>query len=468
MSNSATRRAIGIVRKSERSHEEDTRAQQRERIEAYCREHGLRLLRVEDERDVSGGTPLDKRHGLRRAIEAVENGKADVVLAAYFDRLVRDVGVQQEVVRRVQKAGGEITALDFGNLTNGTAAVTLSANMLGSVSQFHRDITREKSMPKQQEAIARGAYPAHNPLGYDRGEDKRLVPSADAEIIAEAFRLRATGASVLDIRAYMADHGIVRTPKAIETMLANRVFLGEIHFGSYKANLKAHDPIVDEDVWQRAQRVVITRGRRSESERLLARMRLLRCSTCGGGLTMSTGYRNQYPVYKCGAPDCERRMVISAEIAERVVLDATRQALDGVAGIRRARESAKVARADLGRANADLDDFIDTFTGSAMARPKAKARLAELEQAVADAQARVDQLGADEDADHELLALGMIEDFESLSIEDKRRAIRATIERVDVMPGRGADRLDIHLHGEDFNIDAVERAWQREGWPEIS
>jgi DNA invertase Pin-like site-specific DNA recombinase len=70
------RTAIGIVRKSEKSHEEDTRAAQRERIEQYCESEGIHLLRVVDEKDVSGGKELAKRHGLRGAIEAVEAGEA--------------------------------------------------------------------------------------------------------------------------------------------------------------------------------------------------------------------------------------------------------------------------------------------------------------------------------------------------------------------------------------------------------
>jgi DNA invertase Pin-like site-specific DNA recombinase len=43
---------------------------------------------------VSGGTPLEHRDKLRRAVEAVEAGDADVIVVAYFDRLVRSLRVQ--------------------------------------------------------------------------------------------------------------------------------------------------------------------------------------------------------------------------------------------------------------------------------------------------------------------------------------------------------------------------------------
>jgi DNA invertase Pin-like site-specific DNA recombinase len=74
-------RAIGIVRVSQTKGREGesfaSPAEQRERIEAACDRDGLRLLRVYDELDVSGGTPLAQRTGLRSAVEAIEAGEAD-------------------------------------------------------------------------------------------------------------------------------------------------------------------------------------------------------------------------------------------------------------------------------------------------------------------------------------------------------------------------------------------------------
>ena len=61
-------------------------ADQRDRIKVACQRDGLRLVDVLDELDVSGGKPLDERPGLEPAVWAVEDGRADVIVAAYFDR----------------------------------------------------------------------------------------------------------------------------------------------------------------------------------------------------------------------------------------------------------------------------------------------------------------------------------------------------------------------------------------------
>src|SRR2546426_10893218 len=88
------RRAIGIVRVSQVAGRQGesfaSPAEQRERIEAACERDDLELLEVVQELDVSGATPLERRTGLRTAVEAIEQGRASVVVAAYFDRLVRE------------------------------------------------------------------------------------------------------------------------------------------------------------------------------------------------------------------------------------------------------------------------------------------------------------------------------------------------------------------------------------------
>jgi site-specific DNA recombinase len=70
-------------------------------------------------------------------------------------------------------------------------------------------------------------------------------------------------------------------------MLASRVYLGEIHFGTL-VNLRAHPAIVDADLWRRVQRAKVSRGRRAKSDRLLARLGVLRCGTCGARMVVGT------------------------------------------------------------------------------------------------------------------------------------------------------------------------------------
>ncbi|HJX48212.1 MAG TPA: recombinase family protein, partial [Gaiellaceae bacterium] len=118
-------------------------SEQAERIRAACVRDDLTLVETIEELDVSGGTALAKRPGLRRAVELVEAGEADVIVAAYFDRLVRSLSVQAELVSRVEAAGGAILAVDIGQVTDASAGQWLSGTMLGAVSEYARRVTSE-------------------------------------------------------------------------------------------------------------------------------------------------------------------------------------------------------------------------------------------------------------------------------------------------------------------------------------
>lgn len=157
------RRAIGVTRVSQEGARQEDRLYsydtQAEAITANCRDGGMELLYVGQERTVSGGAELANRPELSRAVEAVEHGDADVIVTAYFDRFFRSLTVQGQVIDRIERAGGELLTLDHGQLTNGDAAQRLQANIVGAMSQYFREQGREKSRAGQARAVERGATP---------------------------------------------------------------------------------------------------------------------------------------------------------------------------------------------------------------------------------------------------------------------------------------------------------------------
>jgi site-specific DNA recombinase len=445
-----TRRAIGIVRVSETKGREGesfaSPAEQLDRIRAACDRDGLRLVESYDELDVSGGKPLGQRPGLRRAVAAIETGAADVVAAAYFDRLFRSLSTQAEVIERVERAGGQVLAVDVGRMTNGSAGQWLSGTMLGAVSVYYRRSIQERSGEAQARAVARGVAPWPKvPPGYRRDERGVLTPDETAPIIAEAFRRRADGATVKEVRAFLAEHAVHRSYHGVLALLSSRVVLGEIHFGKL-VNLEAHESIVDRQTWQRVQRMIVTRGRKPKSDRLLARLDVLRCGSCGSRMVVGTSNNRQYPIYRCPPTgDCTRRMTISAELVEGVVVGAVRSALGDADGRASAAETARRAVEELERAQAELDAAVRSFTAAGLLDETAAVeRLADLRDLRDEAQDRVDRLGGGASD----LTINAATDWDRLSLEAKRQLIRAIVDRVSVGQGRGADRISVELVGE--------------------
>jgi hypothetical protein len=382
----------------------------------------------------------------------VEAGEADVVVVAFLDRLVRSVAIQAEVVGRVEQAGGAILAVDVGEVTNGTASRWLSGTLLGAVSEYSRRMTAERTEESKRRAVARGVPPFPNiPPGYRRrGEDGRLEPHPDeAVVVADAFRLRADGATVMEVREYLREHGIERTFHGVQALLGSRIMLGELRHGS-NVNLDSHPAIVDARVWQLVQRMRSPRGRRAKSERLLARLGVLRCGTCGSRMVIGStdqgrgSTRKRHYFYRCPPiGDCPQRVTISADIAEQVVVDAVRELLAGVSGSATVADGVAEAEREVELAERELDAAVRAFDGLDV--DAARERLLALRDERDGARERLAELQAAAAPTVTVTASG---DWDVLNLEEQRAIIRAVIERATVAPGRGRGRITVEPRGQ--------------------
>jgi DNA invertase Pin-like site-specific DNA recombinase len=441
------RRAVGVVRVSragDRSGEQFVSpSEQAQRIQTACERDGLKLVETLQELDVSGGAPLAKRPGLRRAVEMVESGDAEVVVVAFFDRLVRSLKVQLEVAERVEAAGGRIVALDVGEIGVG-ATGKLTAQFLGAVAEYHRAVTAERTAEAKRRAIARGVPTfARIPPGYRQREDGTLEPHpTEARIVAEAFKIRADGGTVFQVRDHLRANGIERSFHGTQSLLRSRIVLGELNFGDLH-NPAAHPAIVDAETWGRVQRVIAPRGRRAKSERLLARLGVLRCATCGARMVVGSSNHGRYALYKCPpVADCPRRVTIGAEIAERAVVDAVRALIEGIEGTATVGEGVDDAERELRAAEEELDAAVRAFSGLEDV-DAARERLTELRVRRDHLRDRVSELAAAA-APAVVVSAG---EWDVLTLHEQRALIVAVVDEAVIAPGRGTDRITIKTRG---------------------
>jgi DNA invertase Pin-like site-specific DNA recombinase len=415
-----------------------TVADQRQRIEEWCAREGHQLVDVLPEEDLSGGRELAMRTGLRPAVEAIEDGRADLLVVAYFDRLVRSFVVQAEVLGRVEAAGRGVVALDVGEVSAATSAQWLSSTFLGAVAaDYHRRATAERTEDAKRRSIERGEPPYPNvPPGYRKRDDGRIEPSEDAAVVAEAFRMRADGATIRDVRAFLHEHGIERSYHGMQALLASRVVLGELHFGNFRPNLEAWEPIVDRGLWERVQRVRVARGRRPRSERLLSRLGVLRCGTCGARMVIGTTRQGgkPYAFYRCPPiGDCPRRVTISADVAEQAVTGAVQELLRGVTGA--ASVDAAGAERAFKETQAALEAAVAAFDGIDPAL--ANRRLRELQDARDAAHEHLHDLRSASGAALTVTA----DDWDALTLDERRALVRAVVDRAEVAPATGGSAV---------------------------
>ena len=216
--------------------------------------------------------------------------------------------------------------------------------------------------PRGKEASpgARCAPFPNIPFWLRRGEGERLEHDAEREPIAvEAVRLRAEGATVKEVRAFLTEHGIRLSFHGVQSFLTSRLLLGELHFGAF-SNLEGFPPLVDVETFNRVQRLRLPRGRRPKSERLS----VLSCATCGARQVVGarTTGKKRYEHYRCPpVGDCPQRVTISADLAEAAVEHEVRQALTGMKGKASAATAPRKLRGEVERRQAELDSATRTL-----------------------------------------------------------------------------------------------------------
>jgi site-specific DNA recombinase len=179
--------------------------------------------------------------------------------------------------------------------------------------------------------------------------------------------------------------------------------------------------------------MVIPGGRKAKSERLLARLGVLRCGSCGARMVVGTARQGgkRYPYYRCPpVGDCPQRVTISAPLVEGVVVAAVRRRLADVEGRASAERNVHDAQVTLDRAQSDLDAAIRAFAGLED-EDAARTRLAELRDARDEAREHVEHLGSP----RLVMTVNLSRDWDLLTLEERRAAIRLTVAAVRVAPG---------------------------------
>jgi DNA invertase Pin-like site-specific DNA recombinase len=392
----------------------------------------------------SGGAGLEERPKLRYAIEEVEAGRANFIIAERLDRFFRNLDVQRVVIDRVEAAGGRFVAVMGGAITHATAEAKLQATINGAVAEHQRESARRRSWDAVEVAIEQGKVPwSQTAPGYIRDADSRLRPNPELQpVIERAFKMRAEGAPINQVRAYLRDHGLERSYHGTQHLLRDRIYLGEIHFGTHTPNLAAHRPIVGRETWDRVQRAKVSRGRRAKSERLLARLGVLRCASCGSRMVVGTSNNSGYYIYRCPpVGDCPRRQTISAHVVEDEVVAWVKHYLSDLTGTASGASGVADAQATLVQTQADLDSALRVVAAAGLdTEPAAVERLRELREARDRAKERHAECV---EADASLSVAVTVGEWDGLTLDGRRGLIRATIEKVLIRPGRGAERIQI-------------------------
>jgi site-specific DNA recombinase len=329
-----TRTAIyrRLSRDDEQSGESMSIENQRILLERYAKENGFDVAEIYTD-DGWSGTNFD-RPDFQRMKRDIELGKIDIVLVKDLSRLGRNqietslciqVFFPEHNVRfvavseNIDTAKGEDDFMELRNLFN---------------EWFVRDTSRKVKSGYRQRALNGDYTGAFAPYGYRKDEENKhkLVPDEQVvPVVHRIFQLAVEGYSpykigmilradqILVPRGYLAKqhqrylkavnpkHPYDWGATTITKILQNRVYLG--HMVSHKATkpsfkkkrivavpeeewievANTHEPLIDEETFALAQKVIRVKKRPTKEGEHQIFAGLLKCSTCGQGLTFARG-----------------------------------------------------------------------------------------------------------------------------------------------------------------------------------
>ena len=205
--------AIGYVRVSteEQANSGNSLDAQGHRIRAYCIAAGINLAAIVREEGVSAKIPLFKRPQGSKLARLMRKHKAGAVVVMKLDRLFRSVEDALSTVRGWDKTGVGLHVVDMGGQAIATTSAVgkLFLTMLSGFAEFERELTGERIRATMQNMKAKGMVVGTVPLGWEPGDDGRLIPvESEQKVIRRIHAMRDTGSTLQAIADILTAEGV--------------------------------------------------------------------------------------------------------------------------------------------------------------------------------------------------------------------------------------------------------------------
>lgn len=311
---------------------------QREACEQFASTHGLEVVDVFEDVDVSAYQRNVSRPEFERMLASVSEHQIDGVLAWKVDRITRRMRDFVRLDEACEEAGGFVVTVADGIDTR-TPTGRFVAELLVAQGRMESSNTgtRVRAMHKKRASRGEVQVGRHRPFGYKR--DRSAIVPAEAALIREAADRILAGESLRGICTDWAKRGVVSSagkpwnPTPLRRVLQNPALAGIREFEGvpYPA---VWDAILTEDVSDRLRLHFSEPNRRTSfgTARSYLLTGIVRCGRCGARLR-SHRHKDCQRQYVCPpaawSTDGCGRIARYADDIEELVTESVLIALDG-------------------------------------------------------------------------------------------------------------------------------------------
>lgn len=185
-------KAFGYLRVSGRGQVDgDGFPRQEAALRSYAKAHDIKLVRLFQEKGVSGTKELADRPAFVAMMEALHGNGVRLVLVESLGRLARDLMVQESILHDMKRHGFEIVSVAEPDLCSDDPSRKLMRQIFGAFSEYEKQMIVVKLRGARQRAkVKRGSCEGRKPYGAYPGE---------SETLRRIQELRASGMNGSDI-----------------------------------------------------------------------------------------------------------------------------------------------------------------------------------------------------------------------------------------------------------------------------
>jgi len=171
---------------------------QQAKVRAMAEVQGVELIELIV--DAGESAKSLKRPGAQRLLALVDAGEVDTVIIYKLDRLTRSVRDLGDLLERFERRSVALVSVSE-SLDTATAAGRLVLNVMGSVSQWEREVIGERTREALQIKKAKGERVGTIPFGYQLSADGNLLEehAGERQILSAISRLRQKGNTLREI-----------------------------------------------------------------------------------------------------------------------------------------------------------------------------------------------------------------------------------------------------------------------------
>jgi site-specific DNA recombinase len=198
--------AIGYIRVSteQQTDEGVSLEAQKAKIAVWCQTNDYELVHIYVDAGISGKS-IDKRTGLQAALSAAKKDSALVVYS--LSRLARSTKDCISIGERLKKKGCDLVSITE-KIDTGSAMGEFFFTLMAALGQMERKLIAERTAMALKHKKDNGEVYAPVPFGYSAIDGRLVELEAEANIVAEIMRKRATGSTLTEIATDLNNAGI--------------------------------------------------------------------------------------------------------------------------------------------------------------------------------------------------------------------------------------------------------------------